>query len=283
MELDTSKGLGDQIQELTTAGLKVIDHDKHEPVIIIPPNYKAAKLEEILEHPKRVNQSVELLDADSFIAYWNKHKTENSVIFCGGYKTPSFEAVIDYHSKDNKADWLEHTAKFTCPISSEWDAWLVGNKGQKTQLEFAYFIEDNVVDIVGASDSESEIEFPENAPSGADMLQLATNFKATKKVNFISDNVLQNGQTQLTFKESIDGNDRSGSVAIPEFFYLGIPIFHNGSPYKVDCRLRYRVGDGSLKMWYEIVRLDRIVRTAFNDIKQEIADKCETVIFEGSR
>lgn len=271
--------IGKQIEKLSLATVKVIKHEGYKPAVLVPNDFGLRELEQDLEFPELLQQNIHVDDVQSFIEYWKKHKTDESVIFC---RDNAFTAIIDYHTKANDPRWLKHQTSFPCKFSDEFDIWNQHNRKRMSQLDFAYFLEDCVDDIVGASAADEKIQIPKEAPSGTDMLQLATNFKASKKADFLSDHILQNGQCELKYKETVNGQDSQGMVKVPEFFYLGIPIFLNGDRYKLTCRLKYRIEEGRLYMWYEIVRKERVLRSAFNDIKEHITKECGTFVFEGA-
>ena len=45
-------------------------------------------------------------------------------------------------------------------------------------------------------------------------------------------------------------------------FQIGVPVFWGGEAYRVDARLRYRVKDGKLIFWYELIRDDKVLEAA---------------------
>jgi len=70
-------------------------------------------------------------------------------------------------------------------------------------------------------------------------------------------------------------------MKIPERFFIGIPVFENCSPYKIECKLRYRLKDGGLTMWFDLVRDHKVLEAAFLDIWTEIAAGTQTTIWRG--
>jgi uncharacterized protein YfdQ (DUF2303 family) len=126
---------------------------------------------------------------------------------------------------------------------------------QMNQIQFAEFIEANVPDITSTTASE---------PSGAEMLEVAINFKAQKKVNFASGQVLANGQVDFKYQEEIQGSaGANGNIKVPERFFIGIPVFEGGDPYKLEAKLRWALNDGKLTMWFELVRDQRFLKRPF--------------------
>jgi uncharacterized protein YfdQ (DUF2303 family) len=117
------------------------------------------------------------------------------------------------------------------------------------QEEFAIFIEDNIADVV--------------EPSGDTLLQVALTLQAKNEVNFSSSRRLDNGQVQLAYSETIDARAGTGAIEIPHRFAIGARLFKNGDGYKVYARLKYRLGGGKVKFWYELERPENAIEDAF--------------------
>lgn len=232
---------------------------------IVPSGYELKSLEHLKLEPSRKKGIVILEDADSFIHYFNLHKAESSQIYAQ-VNPPSFIGVLNDHSGDF-AGWKDHQVKYSCPFTTEWEAWIGNDKKAMKQAEFAEFIERNLLDIV--------------EPAGADMLEISRSLQAKKKVNFVSGIRLSNGQTEFTYEEDIQGTAAKGKLQIPEIFKLGIKVLEGGEAYAVECRLRYRINEAVLIMWYEIVRPHKIIEDAVADVWRVIAEKTEKVILRG--
>lgn len=234
------------------------------PYAVVPDSYRVESLEHTLPIPTRKRGRVALNDAKSFIAYFKKHNMASSIY--ATLNPPRFLAVFDDHERD-QAGWREHTAEYQCPLSVEWRTWTSSNKRQMKQADFAQFIEDNLPDIV--------------EPSGADMLEISRSLEAKKKVNFASGIRLSNGQTQLTYEEEIQGTAAKGALQIPEIFSIGIAVLEGGPRYKVEARLRYRIDEGRLAFWYDLLRPHKVLENAVMDVWKEISDQTKQEIFHG--
>ena len=48
-----------------------------------------------------------------------------------------------------------------------------------------------------------------------------------------------------------------------------MPIYFNGAAYRIDARLKYRIREGKLTLWYELIRPEKIIEDArkANDTK----------------
>ncbi|MCC6366876.1 MAG: DUF2303 family protein [Bryobacterales bacterium] len=235
---------------------------------VVPADYKLESLEDFLPRPLRVRQQVSLHDAQSFIAYVKEFGDhELSRIFFNQEKE-TFQAVLDYHAANGQPGWCAHVAGFTTRRSEEFKAWMVQNKKQMGQVDFARFLEDNLPDIV--------------EPEGAMLLQIALTFEAKKDVEFASGVRLQNGQIQFQYNEVIRGAAQKGTLEVPEQFVLGVPIHVGGPAYRIPVRFRWRLHDGKAIFWYEIVRPHRYVEDALKEIRERIAEVTRLDVLAGA-
>jgi uncharacterized protein YfdQ (DUF2303 family) len=230
------------------------------PYAVIPEGFRVADLESYLPKPVRIREAVVLTTAVSFIDYWQKFATDASVIFAEE-SAKKFRAVFDYHQL-GMPDNCAHRATLQLQHSEEWKCWVSFNKESFSQVEFANFIEDHILDI--------------REPAGAELLEVAKTLNATKKLTFRSGIELQNGATQLTYHEVIDGQaGTKGDLLIPTRIKLGLRIFKGCEAYEVNARLRYRINDeGRLTFTYLIDNLDHLLEDAFEQIKKQIQLGC---------
>jgi len=232
-----------------TAEAKTADGD----YAVLPEGHKLQDLEQYQDRPRRIEKDLNLATARSFIKYVADFGTDYSVVFAN-LKNQQFKAILDYHDPLNGPGWCQHTATYSCPVDIRWKTWK-GNDGKPMpQVDFARFIEDNLIDIAN--------------PSGSDMLTIAKSLQAKKNIEFKSDQRLSNGDIQFTYNETTNGS--AGQLEVPEEFTLGIPVYEGGAKYEVTARLRYRISDGKLVMWYDLLRPDRMEEDAFKEVEQEI-------------
>lgn len=258
--IDLAASLG----KVTSAG------EAATPFAVVPDGYTLHDLEKTLERPMRKRGHVTMNDAASFVDYFKLHNMASRIY--GQVEPPKFIAVMNDNRKD-EAGWGDHRATYACPISKEWSTWKKFAGTPRDQIAFAEFIESNTPDIISSAVVE---------PSGAEMLEVATSFKAQKKVNFASAQRLDNGQVDFVFQEEIQGSaGAKGHLKVPERFWIGIPVFEGGAPYRIEAKLRYRLKDGALSMWFDLVRDHKVQEAAFMDIWKEIADGTQTTIWRG--
>lgn len=236
------------------------------PFAVVPSGYRLESLEKLLQAPSRQRGTAEVSDADSFIAYVNRHKGDATDLYFQVNPSPSFTAVFNA-PRPGQPGWSDFRAHYACPLSPAWQTWTAHDGKRMGQEEFARFIEANLPDIV--------------QPEAADMLEIALSLEAKKKVNFASGLRLSNGANELTYEEQIEGSAAKGKLQIPEKIVLGIPVFENGQGYSVEANFRYRIAEGKLAMWYELVRTHVIVEDAVAELRKVIDEQTGLVALNG--
>jgi uncharacterized protein YfdQ (DUF2303 family) len=242
------------------------------PFVVVPDGYRVEHIFERDDSPARAIGVVKLRDATSFVTYFNRQKRAESLIYAS-LDPAKILGVIDDHraygsefTNEDGANWRAYRVEFAVPASREWKTWTGRDRQPMTQLELAELIEDNLPDIV--------------SPDGSTMLSVALNFEASKEGNFVSATRLQDGSTNFVWKEDV--NATGNKIAMPSQITLSIPVFENGAPYSVDARIKYRVQNGTLKIWYELVRPHKVLEEAFRAIWSQIEEQTETRILLGS-
>ncbi len=235
---------------------------------VVPEGYRIAELP-TQETPARCAALVKLRDAASFIRYVNDHKVGESRIYAS-LEPASFLAVLDDFATQEQDHphgpaWRGFRAEFKVPPSREWTLWNKANRQHMSQLSFAEFLQDNLPDV--------------QQPDGATLLEMALNFEAAQTGAFVAAQRLQDGSHNLQWKAD---NNSSGTVKLPEFITLAIPVFENEAATELQARLRYRVKEGSLAIWFELVRPHKVLETAFRNTWQRIATETAAVVLLGS-
>lgn len=246
--------------------------------VALPPGWTLQEKDDdqkLLATPRRKIAKVRLRDADSFIEYIKRHGSlTDSTIWCeADYKAGkvAFLGILNDHGEDEaKADWRDHRAHFSPEFSEEWVRWLGKNKQGFSQAEFASFIEDNLKDIAAT----------DNSPTGAQMLEMALTFEANQDMRFKSAIRLQNGGVQMSFVQDDDAQTLQ-KMSVFDRFSLGFPVFWGGDAYRVDARLRYRVRDGKLTFWFELIRQDKVLEAATQTLIEQIREKTGNPFFFG--
>lgn len=255
-------------QEATNA--QVIAQEGSSLFVALNSTHKVHELdlEKHYDKPNRIKEKVQLAEIKSFVDYYQRFGNDRTIIKAD-LENKRFTAVFDYHEPGNPA-WGDHTATLHCVHATEWLTWLSNDAKPFGQVAFAEFIEMNAVDIV--------------SPSAAEMLQIALTLQAKKKVNFNSGVRLDNGQIQLGYHEEIAGSaGPKGDIKVPEKFELALRVFQGGEKYKVEAHLRYRINEGQLKFFYQIIRPERLVEDAFDLVKEQVEKGCPGALILATR
>lgn len=227
-------------------------YENGTPYIVAPDNFKVHEFPHLRDNPIRIEETTVHTTAQSFIDYYNQYANDASAIFIDEINS-KFLAILDYHDKPVMAGWKKHKSFFYLSETPEWKTWNDNNKKAMSQEEFGRFIENALPEILD--------------PTGADMLEIALSIQAKTEVKFSKATRLDNGQTQLAYNEVIDGKAGiNGQLKIPEKFTIGLKLFRGGQPYKLDARLRYRIKEGNLQLWYELIRAHDVIDANINDI-----------------
>jgi uncharacterized protein YfdQ (DUF2303 family) len=223
--------------------------------------------------PHRKTGTVKLNDADSFIWYYGQHG--NGAPVYATLEPARFVAVLNEHTKD-AAGWRDHRAEFRVAHSKEWTIWSKHN-GQGAAFNsneaFATFLEENSPDII--------------KPDAAVMLAIALNFKMTSDVQFQTATRLQDGNIDFGYANIVSAEAKTAAgnkVKIPELFSIELPVFDGltAPRYKLEARFRYRLREGKLTLWYELVRPHKVIEQAFKDVWAQIAKATKAPILHGT-
>ncbi|HRZ62784.1 MAG TPA: DUF2303 family protein [Rubrivivax sp.] len=270
----TAPATADQVNAV--ARLAVLAQGEHRtsvpharPFVLVPEGYALEPMEPTLQ-PRLAAGTVKLRDADSFVRYLKRFCADPWIqpLIYAQIDPARFVAVLDEHKAMSNPDiegadpaiepgWREWRADFTVPASREWLLWNSANRKLMTQTAFAEFLEDNLPDVA--------------APSGAELLEMALNFEATKNGAFRSTQRLQDGSVNFAWVDETAGKD-GGIVRMPPLITLRIPVFENEQPSELQARLKYRLADGRLTIWFELVRPHKVLEAAFRGVWKTIEE-----------
>lgn len=224
-----------------------------KPYTLVPLGYQVQRLDERLERPFYVEQTVSVLDAESFTKYFTDYCNDDSRVFVDAQQQKIL-GVLDYHGVDTNdlkgsvlPAWGKHKVQYLFRPTPEWAAWKGCDRRDQSQVEFARFIEDNLPDII--------------EPQGAVVLEVARTIEAKRNATF-SSSVRTNAGIQFNFEEEVRGTAAKGTLEIPEEFVLALSPFEGADTYKVKARLRYQIKEDKLVLRYELVRPHKVIEEA---------------------
>lgn len=257
----------DRIRDLANAANRpMVGAPDGVPFLVLPEGYEAKSMEEGLPAPTRARGGVVLRDTASFTAVVIDRKADSTRLY-GKLSPPCFTAVFN-DTTGKGPGWRDDRAIYACPVSVEWQRWTASNGKQMNQEAFAQFIEDNAADCV--------------TPDAATMIEVSRTLEAKKKVNFASGIRLSNGQSELTYEETVSGTAGKGKFTVPEEFVIGVSVLEGGPKYAVTARLRYRIADqGKLIMWFDLLRPHKVLEDAVREVWHQIQTETGLTILNG--
>lgn len=261
----------------------------------------ASVFNDYLVGPRQRGGVATLLSLDSFIQHVKRFSDSGSVVFADNNRTaPKLTAVLDYHMADTKVDGAttergmprfgRHRSTFAFPLSDEWKAWNEKNGKPMKMAEFAHFLEDHAIDVLGAHEIDlspaaakyvDRIGGTGRIADPAALVTLAQNFEVFEQSNAGERQNLATGEGRVSLDViHVDGQGRP--LEVPTMFVLGIPVFKMGELFQIIARLRYRKQGGEIVFFYELWRLDLIFDTAFNEAVKQVNETTTVPVLLGS-
>lgn len=228
--------------------------------------------------PNRIRQRIDLLTAESFVDYVKAFKNNSSIILADvSDEGAKFRAVIDYHSATGgQPDYCCHVATYATKTTPEWDIWRSRDRKAMTQLDFATFIEDNI----------QLFQSPENsgAPSPIELQELILNLHGHSDARFTASHRLDNGQAKVSYEEEVGvaGTLRGADMVLPAIIIGGFALLVGSANYAVKARLKTRICDRKLVLFYETINPYLLMRDAIKDAIKAIETGTELKPFIGA-
>jgi uncharacterized protein YfdQ (DUF2303 family) len=236
------------------------------PFAVLPNDHQLHSLEKFLPAPKRVEETRKLGCFRSFLDYVSRFKNDTTTVFTQltHDKRVQFVGVFDYHEAGKPA-WGKHVVQFEALPSHDFKAWL-GTAGETfTQIELARFMENQAHNIAGIE--------------AAEVLELVQNLEAMENVSVKSVNRLDNGRVAFAYESLPDLKSTAKGVtkAFPNELRIAVVPYLGVDEINLTVRLRYKIGNGQITFWLEIVRLDY----ALEMLAKEMIEQVE--VLEGIR
>lgn len=265
-----------------------------EPFTIVPTGFEIKSLAHLMP-PTRIKHAVALIDADSFCDYVNRFKNPDTLIFASvSEHSARLTAVLDYHGAPGRlaVDELQagvstatvatpevpkygsHRATLDLVQTPDWKAWLAADRKPKSQGDFAMWLEE-FAHLFNHKDCVLK---------GAELLELITTLFAKQDVSYESLIRLQTSGFSCNYQETptAGGNIGGGKVELPPIIQAAMQPFEGSDPYLVSARLKVKIADRKLQLWFETVQLQKIVRDAVLDAVKKVSAKTGIVPLIGS-
>jgi uncharacterized protein YfdQ (DUF2303 family) len=243
--------------------------------LLVPDGYKNVDLSAAIDAarlaPQRKKGTVFLADLDSFQTYVREQGNPATTRIFADVESRTLTAIFNDHadvSDGDGAGWRDHRAVFTAALSKEYETWAASDGKQMDQEAFAIHLEDNIADVV--------------EPSGEKLLLVALSLQAKNEVNFNSARRLDNGQVQLEYTENLTTSaGGAAAMEVPRTFAIGARLFKGGAGYRINARLKLRVGGGKVKFWYELDRPHLALEEAFKDYVDQVRGAGSYTVLHG--
>ena len=232
--------------------------DGYKAMVTLPEGVQLTSMDAFLEQPRNIHRFLEARDIDTLMRYWDKWSDPTSEIFADLDDLQILLRLDEHIAEDDTVHqpmWGYHTAVYNCPKSREWKEWEEHDGNRMSQEEFGDFLEDRAAEVI--------------EPMGTDLLALTQHFAVGQEVSYSKAVRQQDGNIQFAYSQT---NAANGAITIPERFKLGLSPFHNGKPYELEARFRYRIVSGSLTMWYDLIEPWRVIEHAFNEVISDIEE-----------
>lgn len=243
------------------------------PAVLVHKDMEIKKLESLLNAPKRISCKFELSDMRGFIDYVNDFKSEGTAIFAGKEK---ITCIFDYHKKDAPA-WGDHVATYNLAINKRWRDWFGKNNTWLSQRDFCDFLESGVNEIV--------------VPTQAEVLDLAKNFRATAKLEVVSDI----NSNIISYNKETKGAHARTEVTLPEFIEVAVSPFDGLSAineklskeeqfglYQLKARLAFSLArETEVHFKYVLLGADRALDETMETLRQAIIKLTNVKVYIG--
>ncbi|MBQ8465309.1 MAG: DUF2303 family protein [Alphaproteobacteria bacterium] len=263
---------------------RVLQVEGTKGLIIAPEGMSVAHAKQFIEKeqtaPEVLKGSTSLHNCNSFIEFVNRYKTENSALFYN-QSEQKITCIFDCATKE-KTSFEQHKASYAFPFSDELQEWQKHNASPMPQIEFAYFIEKNVLDLSEPPANDGETDALKNI-----RLRIGGHYAGVNRMVELSRGISIHNDERATIKHDIntgeavvdfssEHTDMSGNkVKVPNMFLIVIPVLKGGKMYQLPCRLRYRLKEGVIRWWYEVIDLDKAIEKAIDEeldtIKKDIS------------
>ena len=212
-----------------------------------------------MERPDTIKRAVNFYDVESFVAYVTEFAEAARTRCYADAESGIVVALLDDHGV-RKPDWCDHRARLKMRTTPEWDDWSKLNKRPMSQAEFGEFLEDHAKQI--------------HKPDGATILSMAMDLHIHRAVKFRAAQRLKDGLTQ--FEAVQEDVSKADHVQIPDQIILRMAPYEASPAYEIPARIRYRIVEGGLQMWYALTDPVALLRQAFVEAVEEVRQALPT-------
>lgn len=242
-------------------------------------------IDEYRASPERMIGTARALTLQSFIDLINRHKDADTAVFGDiDSDSPSFLAVLDYHTMDHKPRFGQHRVSYKFPISPEWSAWKTANGVALSQGEWAAFIEEHIAELSAPMDAEKaqfEPLFQTKFALPTDLVTMSRGMQIAVEATVKEVRSLQSGEVEIVYDEV--HKDGSGQkLIVPGLFVISIPLFIGADKTRLIARLRYRRQNQKLIWFYQLYQVENVMRESLLNDFEKVGRETSLPTFEAS-
>ena len=250
------------------AETKTLHEDGHVMVVYVPghgdhPGRTEVVTKATLE-PYRATGAVAVFDAVSLSTLIAVNSYAHTTVYVDRNPTkPAIVAVLNDHGRDGPG-WRDHRVSIQFRKTPQWEKWSAIDGKFLSQMEFANFVEDNLLDIV--------------TPAPADMLEISQHLEVIRTTSFKSSSRPKSGLVK--FRNESD-DTTAENVTIPDALVLELAPFVGSPKSLITARFRYRIEGGGLKLGVKLQRIEEVVAEVMDAIVAAIDLPEGAVMVEG--
>ncbi len=255
------------IMAASSCGSEQRDIDGH-PVIVLNNAYSAVSLEKFLKAPLRSKGVNEMHRIESFVAFCDKHKGDDTALYISGGDFPSFTCIFDHSGKDEPR-WQAHYARFLVKQSDQLSRWAMTDCREMPGKEFATFLERNRSDII--------------EPDAGKLLDIVRDIRGKANVEFAEAVDAQTGGKSIAYSEKILLKGGKDQMEIPASFRIAVPVYKRAtSRTPLDCFLRFNIDEGKILLRYEIDLLGEVIEAVIDQLVEDTIKALDVPVYYGS-
>ncbi len=244
----------------------IIDHDDGRRHVLIPEGFNLHDVTDPNLLPRHITQLVTVDDRASFTAYTNRFSDERSIVIAD-YDNGKISARLDWHTDNEhnlQAQHATHIATLALRDSEEYKRWSEMENKLHTQQDFAFFIEENVADVID--------------PDSSTLLEICRELEATQGAAFKSGTRLDNGDRSFTYENE---THIKNEMVVPTEIKLAIPLYQGEEPTRITAKFRFRVKPDGLFLGFNWHRVEYQRQAKFTELAHAAAEETGLPLFFG--
>lgn len=234
----------------------------------IPEDFQLREITDPNILPKHIKQSVTVDEGASLAAYANRFRNDQSILIAD-YDAGKISACLDWHKSNEGDDSLtrqhaSHICTLVLRDSEEYKRWNEMENALHSQEEFAYFIEENVMDVAD--------------PEPGVLIEICRELEATQGVSFKSGTRLDNGDRSFTYETETHVKSQ---MVVPTKIVLQIPLYQGEQPVDIKANFRFRPRPDGLKLGFNWHRVEYQREATFREMAHKAAEATGLPVYFG--